>query len=179
MSRDTVVAKRYAKALFELAQQSGKVAEFENELGLVAQAVAGDAQVSKFLETPNIASDVKSEIMKSALTGRVSDDVLRSVELLIGRGRIGITEELYEAYKKIAGEALGQADATIYTSHKLSDDELGKVAAQFGAIIGKKVRATQVERPELLGGIQVRIGDRLYDGSLSGKLERLEKSLKA
>lgn len=179
MSRDNVVAKRYARALFELAQQSGKVADFESELGLVAQAVAGDEQVSKFLKTPNIAADVKSDIMKSALNGRVSDDVLRSVELLISRGRIGITEELYEAYKRIAGEALGQADATVYTSHKLTDEELGKVATQFGAIIGKRIRATQVERPELLGGIQVRIGDRLYDGSLSGKLERLEKALKA
>ncbi|MBJ6361885.1 F0F1 ATP synthase subunit delta [Paenibacillus sp. GCM10012307] len=179
MSRDTVVAKRYAKALFELAQQNNAVAAVESELGLVAQAIAGDEQVSKFLGTPNISSDAKSELLKTALNGHVSEDVLRSIDLLISRGRIGIISEVYEAYKKIAGEALGQADATVYTAQKLSEEELAKVAAQFGALIGKKIRATQIEAPALLGGIQVRIGDRLYDGSLSGKLERLEKSLKA
>jgi F-type H+-transporting ATPase subunit delta len=78
---------------------------------------------------------------------------------------------------KIAGEALGQARATVYTAQALSAEELGNVAAQFSGLTGKKITAEQVVEPALLGGIQVRIGDRLYDGSLAGKLDRLQKSL--
>jgi F-type H+-transporting ATPase subunit delta len=60
----------------------------------------------------------------------------------------------------------------------LSDAELAEVEVSFGKLSGKKIVAEQIVKPDLLGGVQVRIGDRLYDGSLSGKLERLQKSFK-
>ncbi|MNT98611.1 ATP synthase subunit delta [compost metagenome] len=66
----------------------------------------------------------------------------------------------------------------MYTAIALSDEELAGVAAEFGKLAGKTIVAEQIVEPALLGGVQVRIGDRLYDGSLSGKLERLQKSLK-
>jgi F-type H+-transporting ATPase subunit delta len=84
---------------------------------------------------------------------------------------------VYEAYTRIAGQALGQAHATVYTAKALTEQELSGVEAQFGGITGKKIIAEQIVEPALLGGIQVRIGDRLYDGSLSGKLDRLQKTL--
>ncbi|GGF91895.1 F0F1 ATP synthase subunit delta [Paenibacillus abyssi] len=179
MSRETLVAKRYAKALFELAQQNNVVSDVEDQLMLVVRALEGDADIVKFLVSPNISTDKKIDLVKQALSGKVSEMVIQTIELLISRGRNDIIGEVYSAYKKVAGEALGQADAIVYTAKQLPEDEMQKIGIRFGAMIGKKIRVEQIVEPALLGGIQVRIGDRLYDGSLSGKLARLEKSLKS
>ncbi|MUT65082.1 F0F1 ATP synthase subunit delta [Paenibacillus sp. NEAU-GSW1] len=178
MSRDTVVAKRYAKALFELAQQNGIVSEVEDQLKLIAQALEQDQDAAKFLSFPNIAPENKIAVLKSAFGDRVSSIVLNTLELLVVRGRQDVILEVSEAYTKIAGEALGQAHATIYSAAQLSVAEFTEVVNQFNQLTGKKIIAQQIVEPTLLGGVQVRIGDRLYDGSLSGKLDRLQKSFK-
>ncbi|QHT63501.1 F0F1 ATP synthase subunit delta [Paenibacillus lycopersici] len=178
MSRESVVAKRYAKALFELAQSNNAVADVEKQLKIVVDALSGDAQIRKFLALPNVEVSKKIDIIKGALSDKVSVMVLNTVELLIVRGRQGEIGSVYEAYTKVAGDALGQAHATIYTAKSLTAEEMSKVAAQFGEMIGKRIIAKQIVEPALLGGVQVRIGDRLYDGSLSGKLARLEQALK-
>jgi F-type H+-transporting ATPase subunit delta len=104
--------------------------------------------------------------------------VANTLQLLIEKGRETLVGAVYEDYVKIAGEALGQANATVTSALPLTVEEATNVKAQFEQMIGKKVRIENIVDPSLLGGLQVRIGDRLYDGSLSGKLARLEKSLK-
>lgn len=179
MSRESAVAKRYAKALFELAKEQNIVAEAEQQLKLVVEALDSDEEVRKFLAFPSINVDQKIAFIRQAVAGQVSDAVLNTIELIVTRGRQAIIGEVSEAYTKVAGEALGQAQATVYTAQLLSDEELAKVAEKFGQLAGKNIIATQVVNADLLGGVQVRIGDRLYDGSLSGKLARLEKQLKS
>jgi F-type H+-transporting ATPase subunit delta len=82
-----------------------------------------------------------------------------------------------EAYLQVAGEALRRADAFVVSAQPLSDVEQLNLANKFGALIGKTVRVTNTVNKDLLGGLTVRIGDTLYDGSLRSKLDRLEKSL--
>lgn len=178
MSRDTVVAKRYAKALFELAAAQQIAPQVEEELKLIVQALKQDETIEKFLSLPSVETSNKIAVLKSAFGDKVSALVLNTLELLIARGRQDIIAFVYEAYIQVAGEALSQAHATVYSAQSLSDAELAEVVAQFSKLTGKKIIAEQKVEPSLLGGIQVRIGDRLYDGSLSGKLDRLQKSLK-
>lgn len=178
MSRDTVVAKRYAKALFEVAASQQVVAEVEAELKLIASTLEQNADVQKFLSLPSIDPDKKVAVVKAAFGDSISALVLNTIEILISRRRQDNIAGVYDAYTKIAGDSLGQAHATVYSAKQLNDEELANVAAQFGQVTGKKIIAQQIVDPSLLGGVQVRIGDRLYDGSLSGKLDRLQKSFK-
>lgn len=178
MSRDAVVAKRYAKALFEVAEKQQVVSEVEEQLKLVVQALEQDADVQKFLSLPSIDPASKIAVLKTAFGDRVSALVINTLEILISRRRQDVIADVYAAYTKVAGDSLGQAHATVYSAQALSDEELAGVAAQFGQLTGKTIIAQQIVEPALLGGVQVRIGDRLYDGSLSGKLERLQKSFK-
>jgi F-type H+-transporting ATPase subunit delta len=178
MSRDAVVAKRYAKALFEVALQQKVVSEVEEQLKLIVQALEQDADIEKFLSVPSIAPEQKIAVLKAAFGDRVSTLVFNTVQILITRRRQDVIADVYAAYTKVAGDSLGQAHATVYSAQAMSDDELANVAAQFGQLTGKTIIAQQIVEPSLLGGVQVRIGDRLYDGSLSGKLERLQKSFK-
>lgn len=178
MSRDTVVAKRYAKALFELAEKQQAVAEVEGQLKLIVGVLEQDPEIEKFLSLPSIDPASKIAVLKAAFGDQVSVLVLNTLEILITRRRQGDIADVYAAYTKVAGDSLGQAHATVYAAKALSDEELAGVAAQFGQVTGKTIIAQQIVEPSLLGGVQVRIGDRLYDGSLSGKLDRLQKSFK-
>ena len=96
MSRDTIVAKRYAKALFEVALQQQQVLEVEQELVAVVSALTGDADIEKFIVSPNISDEVKQNVLHSSLDGKVSEPVLRTVLLLIERGRVELLRRLAE-----------------------------------------------------------------------------------
>lgn len=179
MSRDTVVAKRYAKALFDTAKEQKLVFEVGEQLKLVVETLKNDAEIGTFLSFPGIDASVKIELMKKAFADRVSAIVSNTIALLISRGRHDLFGDVYEAYSKLEGAATGCAKATVFTAKALSPEELAKVSAQFSKLSGLTVVAQQVVEPALLGGIQVKIGDRLYDGSLAGKLERLRKTIKS
>ncbi|MDR6723247.1 F-type H+-transporting ATPase subunit delta [Paenibacillus amylolyticus] len=176
MSRDTIVAKRYARALFEVALQQQQVLEVEEELRVVVTALAGDADIEKFIVSPNISNEAKQNVLHSSLDGKVSEPVLRTILLLIERGRVELLEDLLNDYRKIQGESLGIADARVYSTYALNDEEKEAVAREFGGRVNKKIRIENIVDPTLLGGLKVAIGDTIYDGSLAGKLERLEQS---
>jgi len=177
MSRGTVVARRYAKALFQIVRDQGLVAETETQLKLIADVLEGNAEIRAFLVAPNITMAQKQQALREAFGDKVSPVVMNMVNLLIERGRESHLSAVLDAYLQIAGEALGRIDAQVMTPTPLGEDEQAKLAAKFSEWLGKEVRITNVVKPELLGGVTVRIGDTLYDGSLRGKLDRLEKML--
>ncbi|WP_028543910.1 F0F1 ATP synthase subunit delta [Paenibacillus taiwanensis] len=179
MSQDTVVAKRYAKALFQLALEQQSVSEREQQLKYVVQAIASSHELELLLTTPNIDVKGKKEVLNSAFQGHVSENVVNTIQLLVERGRINILGDVLASYVHIAGEALGTADAIVTSAVALSESEKQDVAASFGRKVNRTIRVHNVVDPSIIGGIQVRIGDRLFDGSLSGKLDRMEKALKS
>jgi F-type H+-transporting ATPase subunit delta len=179
MSRSSVVAKRYAKALFQLAQQKGLVTETEDQLKLIVNVVESNADVRAFLTAPNITLETKKKTLIQAFGAEASPIVLNLVGLLIERGREGELAAVLAAYLQVAGDVLGRADAHVVSFQPMNDGEQSKLADRFGALLGKSIRVTNSVNPDLLGGLTVRIGDTLYDGSLRGKLERLDKALQA
>jgi F-type H+-transporting ATPase subunit delta len=174
---DIVVAKRYAKALFEVAKEKGSISQVEEELKAVAGAISGNVDLQKFLNHPGVDNKVKKDLLKQIFAGKVSEPVWNMLQVLIDKGREDIVPALVHDYVKIANEAQGLANATVYSAFPLSENQIADIAAHFKKITGKTLRVETAIDPKLLGGIQVRIGDRLYDGSISGKLSRLAKSL--
>jgi len=174
---DIVVAKRYARALFEVAKDKGIISQVEEELKSVASAIRDNADLQKFLNHPNIGASVKTDLLKQIFEGKVSEPVWNTLLVLIDKGRQSIVSAMVGDYVKIANEALGHASATVYAAFVLTEAQQAEIASHFSKVTGKTIRVTTVVEPKLLGGIQVRIGDRLYDGSLAGKLDRLAKAL--
>lgn len=176
MSRDTVVAKRYAKALYSAAVEQGITLEVEEQLKTVVDVLHLDQEVKRFILAPRISQSDKLKVLRTALQDKLSPTVMNTVELLVERGRTDIFADLLETYIKIEGDALGIGDATVYSTYALSQEEQDSVAAEFSQLTNRKIRVTNLIDKSLLGGLKVVIGDTLYDGSLSGKLARLEKS---
>jgi F-type H+-transporting ATPase subunit delta len=177
MNSDQTVAKRYAKALFEIASQQNIVSEVEEQLKALVTAIQGNLDVEKFLHHPNITATAKLDAIKNSFKGELSDAVVNILRLLLERGRQASISALSEGYVKIANEALGRANAIVSSPYPLSDKEAEEITSFFSKLTGKNIRVEQQIDTSLLGGIQVRIGDRLYDGSLKSKLANMEKTL--
>ena len=176
MSRHTVVAKRYAKALFEVASLEQGTLEVEQELKAIVGAIQSNDEIERFFTTPNISDSDKLNALNSALQGKLSQSVINTVELLVKRRRTDILPDLLASYIKLKGDSMGMADADVYSSYALNEHEKEAVAAEFGQLSHKVIRVNNIVDKSLLGGLKVVIGDTLYDGSISSKLARLEKS---
>jgi len=176
MSGGTIVAKRYARALFDVAREQNLVAQVEEELRSVLAVIRDNPDFGKLLQHPNIASAAKVEMIKEVFGDQLSETVFNTLCLLLERRREDALSYVLDAFVAIANEALGQANAVVTSPTALSDKEKEEITAQFGKLVGKKIRIENVIDASLIGGVQVQIGDRLFDGSLSGKLTRLQNS---
>lgn len=175
---ELAVAKRYAKALFELAKEQNIITQVEEDLSAVVSTIKSNAELNQLLLHPNIDISSKTNMLKQLFEGKVAEPVLGTLLLLLSRGREELLPYLLLDYIEIASVALNQATAFVTSAFELSESDKAEIAAHFGKLEGKTVRVQSVVDKSLIGGITVRIGDRLYDGSLSGKLNRLEQTLK-
>ena len=177
-SKVTVIAKRYAKAIFEIAAAEGRTLEVEQELKVAVEALTSDKEVSNFIASPSIDEQAKWQVLENSFAGKLSAPVVSMLKQLLTAGRMNVLTQLLGHYTRISSEAMGLANAVVYTTYPLKDDEKQEVAEEFGKLTAKKIRIENVVDTSLLGGMKVVIGDKLYDGSLSNKLERLEKSFR-
>ncbi|MDG2794817.1 F0F1 ATP synthase subunit delta, partial [Vibrio parahaemolyticus] len=110
--------------------------------------------------------------------GSVSESILNTLYILIDNKRIDILSDIANEYVVLANEERNVADATVYSTRLLSEEEKLNIAEAFAKRTGKDaIRVKNVVDEDLLGGIKVRIGNRIYDGSLQGKLARIQREL--
>lgn len=174
-----VVAKRYAEALFDVAKSRGTVDAVENQLQLVSETVSGHAELENMLHHPRISGEDKKKVVEQIFQNDVNQEVLNLLKVLIDRHRESILEELKEAYTKLANEYRGLIDMTVITASPLNKEEEEKLTEAFGRLFDKKLRLTVNVDPKIIGGVLVKVGNRLYDGTMAGKLARFSQELKA
>lgn len=174
-----IVAKRYAVALFQLAKEQNTIDQFEKELNIVKEVFTTNGELIDVLKHPKVTKEVKKSIVKEAFTG-LSQQIVNTLLLLVDRHRVDIVTEVVSQFIQIANEASGVEDAIVYSVRPLTDAELKSISTSFAKKIGKaSLRLQNVVDKALLGGLKLRIGNRIYDGSISGKLERIERQLVA
>lgn len=170
------VAKRYARAMFEVASAQGVVDRVEEELFALAQTLTSSSQLEQWLVHPHVTGEQKKEAFRPAL-GSMLEITGNLLFLLIDRHRESELPTIAAAYKLLADEVRGTADAEVTTATALTEEDQKRLSTVFEKVVGKTVRITHQVDPEILGGVIVRIGDRLYDGSLKTKLHRFQREL--
>jgi F-type H+-transporting ATPase subunit delta len=174
---NTMVAKRYASALFQIANEQQILGQVEEDLRVVKEVLEYNPDLKAVLKSSKLTIDKKKEIVKNAFAS-VNVYVLNTVLILIDRHREDQIAEVTDQFLELANEAMGIAEAEVYSARELTDAERDALSATFAAKIGKKsLRIENIVDSNLLGGIRLRIGNRIYDGSLRGKLDRLERNL--
>jgi len=174
---NTMVAKRYASALFQIANEQQILGQVEEDLRVVKEVLEYNPDLKAVLKSSKLTIDKKKEIVKNAFAS-VNVYVLNTVLILIDRHREDQIAEVTDQFLELANEAMGIAEAEVYSARELTDAERDALSATFAAKIGKKsLKIENIVDSNLLGGIRLRIGNRIYDGSLRGKLDRLERNL--
>jgi F-type H+-transporting ATPase subunit delta len=176
MSKD-LAAGRYALALFQLATEKGQLDAIEEELRVVKQVFTENKQLQLVLQHPKVSRDKKKMILKESFS-TFSSYVVNTLMLLLDRHHAFIISEVAENFINFANEERGIAETTVYSVRPLSTDENDAISAVFSKKVGKQsLHIKNVVDKSLIGGIKIRIGNRIYDGSVNGKLERLERQL--
>jgi F-type H+-transporting ATPase subunit delta len=171
-------ARRYAEAAFEIASADGTLDEWLRDLKTAAHA-AGQPAVERLLGNPAVAVSARLKVADDAFGSRISDKALNLVRLLIRRGRVELLPQVARRYEELYERQKGIVRATITSAAPLDDAELREIRSRLSQITGGTLRTDVNVDPSLLGGVIVRIGDRMIDGSVRGRLERLRNRIAA
>ena len=174
---ESTVAKRYAAALFELALTKQSLNEVGTDLKEIVTAISSNEELISVLNAPKIPTSRKKEIV-AGIFASANADVLNTVLLLLDKKRVSEIAGVEAAFQKLAADAQGYADATVYSTRELTEAEKAEISASFGKLVGKsKLNITNVIDASLIGGVRVQIGNYTYDSTISAKLEGLKKVL--
>jgi F-type H+-transporting ATPase subunit delta len=174
---NSAVAKRYALALFQLSKEHQLLDQTEAELRVVKEVIANTTGLTALLKSPNLSVDKKKEIIKEAFSSS-SPFVLNTMMIMIDRHREEEIADMSDHFIELAYEEKGIAEAKVYTVRPLTDPERDAISSVFASKVGKKALIIDnIVDSNLLGGIKLRIGNRIFDGSLRGKLDRLQRQL--
>ena len=173
----TLLAKRYATALFEVAQQAGAVDAVAQDLRRLHAALA-DPEVRGVVLEPDTPASARSKAADALLQG--AHELSQSfVHVVLERRRQEILPGIATVFDAMLREGRGEELAVVQTARPLGPDEQRQVAAAAQALTGKSVTLEVQEAPELLGGMRLRVGNTLFDGSVATALDELRQDLLA
>lgn len=169
------MARRYARAVFDLAVAEGDVDGWLGDLHLI-QSFLGEVDVAMLLEKPEIPLAAKQEIVDRSL-GKLGRLRRNFVYVLVTNGRVRAIDEIVSQFQALVNDYRGLAVAEVVTAVPLDDRESQRVAQRLEALVGKKIVLQRRVDPSILGGVVARIGDHLIDGSIAGQLDALRDQL--
>ena len=176
MARRETAARRYAEAAFEVATRDDTVEAWRAELDTAASIVA-DERVGRMLANPALPLQQRVDMAKSIFGKTVSQPVLNLIGLMLRRGRIHELPQLAAEFRRLDNARQGITVATAISAAPLTQDEIRALTQRLEGLTGGRVELDVQVDPSLLGGLVVRVGDRLIDGSVRGRLERLRNQL--
>lgn len=171
-------ARRYARALLEVALERKSADALRGELGQAAALLREHPDLSATLSHPAIAAERKQEIARGVF-GRLgaSEILVRLVDLLITRGRLELLPDIERAFSAAWNEQRGVLMAEAVTADALTEAQQERLSAALSTVSGRGVELTAAMDPRVLGGVRVTMGGRIYDGTVRGRLQSLRRHL--
>jgi len=173
----TAAARRYARAVFELAQAEGQVEEWGRRMEAVRDLLA-DAGVAAVLTNPTIATEERMALVSRA-PHALDAEATNLAKLLIESNRVRDVVAVDAEFQRLADEAAGRVRATVTTAVELAPEERDRVAAELSKRLGKEIELTVVVDAGIVGGMKLQYGDRLVDASVATRLQQLRRRLAA
>lgn len=173
----TAAARRYAKAVFELAAEAGGVDAWSSRLASVGE-LFDDPQVAAVLRNPTIPTGQR-EVLITATPHVLDDEGTNLARLLIESGRIDEARAIEEEFHRLADEAAGRVRATVTTAIELEPADRDRVQSELSKRLNKEVRLSVVVDPRIVGGLKLQYGDRVVDATVATRLQQLRRRLAA
>jgi F-type H+-transporting ATPase subunit delta len=176
MAELATIARPYAEALFKAsASDLTTAANWVDELGVIAQ----NAQLQRFADSPKVTVEQVFDLIASVVKSALPDQAKNFLRTVIENGRLGALPEIAHQFRALKNAQSGSSDAVVYSAFPIDGNALVEVAAMLEKRFGRKLNASVVLQPELIGGIRVVVGDEVLDTSVKARLEQMKIALTA
>jgi len=170
------LGKTYAHALIGAAQNAGVADEVIEQLGrLVDQYLDASAQLTAAFASPRVDDDEKTRVIDRIFADDFHPILIKFLKIMARRGRLAYIRAVRDAAEDIHDELLGRVLASVRTAVPLSDDLRDQITTRLGAVMNKQVRLRESVEPDLIGGMLIRVGDRVFDSTVSNRLSKMAK----
>ena len=169
-------ARRYAQALFLIAEEKGDQEQWLADLELLASS-SRNSDFIAFIDSPKIENVKKIEVIKEAFSKFVSEMALNFVSLLATRNSVASLSNIADAFQELVDSEKGVERAEIVSEVKLTDEQERDIVDKLAQMVGKELSVTTYVDESILGGYLARVGDRLVDGSVKTQLENMRREL--
>jgi F-type H+-transporting ATPase subunit delta len=176
--RAVTIARNYSEALFVLAEKSGKIQQYADLIDAVAHGVAAAPSVQAVLMSPRVTKARKAKLFADALAGAPREFVL-FLQGVIRRGRQGLLTDIAQQFHALHDLKLNRVRAAVTVARPVDEALRRQVAERLTAVMGREVLPQFYEDPAIIGGVVVRVGDRVFDGSVRRKMTILRRLLLA
>ena len=175
----SIVAKRYARAIMDLAVEANQVAPIAQQLQRAAEAYGASEELRSVLSDPMVEEDNRLKIL-STLAQRLglSPLIQNALSVLQAKGRISALSDIAQSYLQLADEQAGLVQASVASAVPMSDHQAQALKGELERLTGRKIALERHHVPGLLAGVVARVGDHVIDASLKGRLEELAQKLR-
>ena len=171
------IVRGYAQAMLMVSAGEEMLDQVEQELTQFKEVLQKNSSVLEFLKDPKVAPEGKEKAVAEIFGGEVSQITLHQVALAIGQGRGELLLDIIEAFFRLASESRKKATAEVVTAVALTEETGKKLEEVLSGLIGEAVFLKKTVDPSLLGGLVVRVGERIIDGSIRGQLLRMREGM--
>jgi len=176
MAEFTTSARPYARAVYAQAIETSSVESWGEALALLA-AVAADASMQEILDKPQLSKEQKGEIMLKVLSDKLNQQQQNLVRLMAENGRLGALPEVAHQFEIYRAEAEGKVDAEVISAFALTSEQEQAITEMLKSKLGRDVSITTSTDESLIGGVVIKAGDTIIDGSMKSQLESLAITL--
>ncbi|MFN8576450.1 MAG: F0F1 ATP synthase subunit delta [Candidatus Sericytochromatia bacterium] len=176
--RNTVVSERYAQALFEISQSQNLTEKIQEDLKVISETLKEYHDFNNLLLHPVISNQDKKDMFSKIFSEKIDKVTENLVMLLIDKKRESLIPEISELYKQMYNKLHSRVIAEVYTSIEISKNLLSIIKGKLETYLSKEVEIEDHVDPKVIGGVLVKIGDRVIDGTIRTKFENMARSLR-
>jgi len=174
----TRIAKRYARALFEIAKEAGSIEEYGRDLGVVHTLYVSDASIRNGLTTVIVGYEAKVALLDAVIEAAGLDRTVGNfLKVLLDAGKMGVLPQVVEEYSSLADAATGKLRGEVTAPMALDGEAVAKLSAALSKALGKQVILESHEDTALIGGVVARVGNLVFDASVRTQIQRMKESL--
>jgi F-type H+-transporting ATPase subunit delta len=175
--RDATISRNYAEALLELARRENALDDWGAMIGAVADAIENEPRLRNFLAAPQVSAADKKRVIEKAFGGTLPRMMVKFLQKLIDNRRQTLIPEVAVEYANLVDLTEGRVHAQVTVARETSEADRAAIARQLSEKLGKTVVAHLLVNPAIVGGVIVRMGDTVMDGSVRKRLMTLRSRL--
>lgn len=177
MRKDDIASRRYARALFQVAKSLNRTEGFLEEFRELSKIMLENRELRDFLDYPNITNSEKKNVIQEIFKGRVDQEIIQLIYILLEHNRLERIRAIYYDYKYLVYKDKHMKIAYATTAVKMKDEEMDMLKNKLSQKYNCDIEIQNIVDPGVIGGVYLRVGDRIIDGTIKGKFDDIKERL--